>query len=120
MVGFKNKNTPFKFPTPIPLTTSMSDILKGNCPKKIGFTLRVGGKGSAITDRRNWDGYIVDGNEIRLNPEQAKKMQGFPDFFTFPVSKSQAMKQIGNSVAIPVIQAIATNIQTALQGTDNE
>ncbi|WP_234805550.1 hypothetical protein [Mycoplasmopsis agassizii] len=37
--------------------------------KKIGFTLRVGGKSSEITDRRNWDGYIVDGKERRIRPK---------------------------------------------------
>lgn len=36
--------------------------------KELGFTLRVGGKKSAITDKRNWDGYIVDGIERRIGP----------------------------------------------------
>ena len=37
-------------------------------------------------------------------------MQGFPDWFEFPVSRRQAMKQLGNSVAIPAIQAVAEQI----------
>lgn len=37
-------------------------------------------------------------------PEQAKKMQGFPDEFDFPVSNTQSMKQLGNSVAIDAIR----------------
>jgi DNA (cytosine-5)-methyltransferase 1 len=37
-------------------------------------------------------------------------MQGFPDDFIFPVSNSIAMKQLGNSVAIPVITAIGKKI----------
>ncbi len=32
-------------------------------------------------------------------------MQGFPEEFVFPVSKTAAMKQLGNSVAVPAIQA---------------
>lgn len=37
-------------------------------------------------------------------------MQGFPDDLDFPVSDSIAMKQLGNSVAIPAIQAVANNM----------
>ena len=78
--------------------------------KKIGFTLRVGGAGSPIDDRRNWDCYLVNGVQKRIGPEEGKKMQGFPDWFEFPVSRRQAMKQLGNSVAIPAIQAVAEQI----------
>ena len=88
----------------------MSDILGGSCPKKIGYTLRVGGRGSGINDRRNWDSYMVDGKEKRLGVEEGKKMQGFPSNFKFPVSETQAMKQLGNAVAVPAIQAVAEQI----------
>jgi DNA (cytosine-5)-methyltransferase 1 len=37
-------------------------------------------------------------------------MQGFPDDFEFPVSDSQAIKQLGNSVAIDAVQAVAENL----------
>lgn len=37
-------------------------------------------------------------------------MQGFPDSFEFPVSNTAAMKQLGNSVAVPVIQAVGKSI----------
>lgn len=98
-------------PQKLDLTKTMSDIFDGaEVNKKIGFTLRVGGKGSAITDRRNWDGYIVDGKERRLKPKEGKRMQGFPDDFEFPVSDNEAMKQLGNSVAIPAIKAYGQNI----------
>ena len=98
-------------PQKLDLTKTMSDIFDGaEVNKKIGFTLRVGGKGSAITDRRNWDGYIVDGKERRLKPKEGKRMQGFPEDFEFPVSDNEAMKQLGNSVAIPAIKAYGQNI----------
>lgn len=84
--------------------------------KEIGFTLRVGGKNSPINDRRNWDGYIVDGKERRIGPKEGKRMQGFPDDFVFPVSKSAAMKQLGNSVAIPAVQAVGAEMIKVLQG----
>ncbi len=114
MVGFQDRTTPFHFPEAQILELTMSDILGGECNKKIGYTLRVGGKGSGIHDRRNWDCYLVDGKEIRLNVEQAARMQGFPKDFVFPVSKTQALKQLGNSVAVPAVQATATQIFSSL------
>lgn len=105
IVGFKEK-TDFNFPQPVPLKTNMSDIFGANCNKEIGYTLRVGGRMSPINDRHNWDGYIVDGEEVRLSVEHAKKMQGFPDTYCFPVSHNQAMKQLGNSVSPIVIDYI--------------
>jgi DNA (cytosine-5)-methyltransferase 1 len=110
MVGFKDKNIDFSFPEPQPLKMSMSDIWQGNCSKEVGYTLRVGGRGSKIDDRRNWDSYLVDGEVKRLGVEQGKKMQGLPKDFEFPVSDTQAMKQLGNSVAIPAVEAVAKQI----------
>lgn len=118
MVGFKNKNTPYEFPKPVPLQMTMSDVWGGHVDKKIGFTLRVGGRHSGINDRRNWDCYIVDGAEKCMGPKEGLRMQGFPDSFVFPVSETQAMKQLGNSVAVPAIQATAKNIIEALQNED--
>lgn len=54
MVGFKDKSIDFKFPEPVKeLKYTMSDIFGGKCDKEVGYTLRVGGRGSKITDRRN-------------------------------------------------------------------
>ncbi|HEY6906259.1 MAG TPA: DNA cytosine methyltransferase [Ignavibacteriaceae bacterium] len=114
MVGFKDKNVQFKFPDPIPLKKNMSDIFGGKCSREIGFTLRLGGRGSNIKDRRNWDSYIVDGKVRRLSPIEGKRMMGFPDTFHFPVSEVQAIKQLGNSVAVSAIQATAQEIINSL------
>jgi len=114
MVGFKDKSTPFEFPQPIKLTKSMSDIFNGYCPKVIGYTLRVGGRGSGIKDRRNWDSYLVNGKVKRLTPIEGKRMMGFPETYKIPVTESQAMKQLGNAVAVPAIQAVAEKIMEAL------
>lgn len=113
MVGFRkedNYKTDFSFPEPIKLKMTMSDIWGGKCSRDIGYTLRVGGKGSGLDDRRNWDGYIVNGKERRLTSKQGKKMMGFPENFEFPVSETQALKQLGNSVAVNAIQATAESI----------
>ena len=42
----------------------------------------------------------------KLSVEEALRLQGFPDKFRFNVSDNQAYKQLGNSVAVPVIRAI--------------
>ncbi len=110
MVGFKDKSIEFEFPEPIKLSVTMDDIFGGNVNKTIGYTLRVGGRGSGIGDRRNWDTYLVNGEVRRLSPKEGLRMQGFPDDFVFPVSETQAMKQLGNSVAVPAIQATAKAI----------
>lgn len=115
MIGFRNKKIPFSFPEKRPLEFTMSDVFGEPVNRDIGFTLRVGGKGSVITDRRNWDSYLVNGKPKRLSSKEGKKMQGFPDDFVFPVSESQAMKQLGNSVAIYAIQDYAQKIIEALE-----
>lgn len=116
MVGFKDKKIKFQFPKPRELKITMSDVFGGHVTKDIGFTLRVGGRHSAITDRRNWDTYLVDGKIRRIGPKEGLMMQGFPANFEFPVSDVQAMKQLGNSVAVPAIQAVAEEIIKVLKG----
>lgn len=115
MVGFKDKSINFNFPDPVKLKKTMSDIWGGKCSREIGFTLRCGGRGSTIGDRRNWDSYLVDGKVKKLSPNEGKLMQGFPKSFKFPVSETQAMKQLGNSVAVDAIQAVAKQIIKTLE-----
>lgn len=120
IVGFREdlQVEEFNFPSPIPLEMTMSDILGGCCPKKIGYTLRIGGRRSGIDDRRNWDAYMVDGKIRYITSEEAKKMMGFPEDFYFPVSEAQALKQLGNSVAINPIRMIAENILKKIKNKD--
>lgn len=120
MIGFKDKTVKFNFPEPRPLKLTMSDIFGGKVNKDIGFTLRVGGRGSSIDDRRNWDSYLVDGKVRRLTPKEGLTMQGFPPTFKFPVSSAQAMKQLGNSVAVPAIQATAANLIKSLKEASDD
>lgn len=68
--------------------------------------------------------YYKDGSEIlieqqgknprKLTPREASLLQGFPTDFIIPVSDVQAYKQFGNSVAVPVIKALANEIMTEL------
>jgi len=64
--------------------------------------------------------YYKDGSEIlikqkgknprKLTPKEALRLQGFPEDYVIPVSDTQAYKQCGNSVAVPVIRAISKKI----------
>lgn len=65
--------------------------------------------------------YYKDGSEIlidqgeeknprKLTPRECARLQGFPEKFIITVSDTQAYKQFGNSVAVPVIRAIAKRI----------
>lgn len=118
MIGFRDKRIKFDFPEPVKLKKTMSDIFGEPVAKTIGYTLRVGGRGSDIKDRRNWDSYMVSGKVKRLSPKEGRKMMGFPDKFVFPVSDVQAMKQLGNAVAVPAIQATAKQILKSLNHYD--
>ena len=112
MIGFRDEGImrSFEFPPEVPLKFNMSDVWDGDCSREVGFTIRVGGRGSNINDRRNWDAYLVNGEVRKLSPKEALKMQGFPSDFEFPVAKTQAMKQLGNSVAVDAIKACAKSL----------
>jgi DNA (cytosine-5)-methyltransferase 1 len=67
--------------------------------------------------------YYKDGSEIlvsrgkgknprRLTPRECARLMGFPDSFQIPVSDTQAYKQFGNSVVVPVIRAVAELMKT--------
>lgn len=116
MIGFRDSSLRIDKPEHKELAFTMSEVLKGQVDREIGFTLRVGGRGSGVGDRRNWDSYIVDGTEKRIGPEEGKKMQGFPPTFEFPVSKTSAMKQLGNSVAVWAVEDYAKEMIKVLGG----
>jgi len=69
--------------------------------------------------------YYKDGSEIlikqknknprKLTPKEASRLQGFPENFIIPVSDTQAYKQFGNSVAVPVIKVLAKQIIKTLK-----
>jgi DNA (cytosine-5)-methyltransferase 1 len=62
--------------------------------------------------------YYKDGSEIlvsrgkgknprRLTPRECARLMGYPKGFKIPVSDTQAYKQFGNSVIVPVISEVA-------------
>ena len=69
--------------------------------------------------------YYKDGSEIlvaqvgknprRLTPRECARLQGFPDSFKIPVSDTQAYRQFGNSVVVPLISEVAKLIVKKLK-----
>ena len=68
--------------------------------------------------------YYKDGSEIliaqggmnprRLTPRECARLQGFPDSFKIPVSDTQAYRQFGNSVVVPLMTNVAALIVSKL------
>lgn len=50
--------------------------------------------------------YLLVNGERRLTPREMLRLQGFPDTFEIVCNDSQTRKQAGNSVPIPMIQAV--------------
>ena len=146
IIGFKNKNINFEFPTPLKSFTKVGDILEKKVDTKYTISDRLweGHQRRKIQNKINGKGfgyglvnkdseytntisarYYKDGSEIlieqkgknprKLTPREAARLQGFPDSFIFPVSDNQAYKQLGNSVAVNVIKAIAEKMLTHIK-----
>jgi DNA (cytosine-5)-methyltransferase 1 len=69
--------------------------------------------------------YHKDGSEIlisqgaernprRLTPRECAKLMGYPSDFKIPVSDTQAYRQFGNSVVVPVVEKIAKEVVQTL------
>lgn len=53
-----------------------------------------------------------------LSPRECARLQGFPEEFIIPVSNARAYKQFGNSVCIPVIEAVAKQMTAYMEKYD--
>ena len=72
--------------------------------------------------------YYKDGSEIlidtgadtprRLTPRECARLMGYPDDFHIPVSDTQAYKQFGNSVVVPVVRQIAEAVEAVISTSD--
>lgn len=68
--------------------------------------------------------YYKDGSEIliaqkgknprRLTPRECARLQGYSDSFQIVVSDTQAYRQFGNSVVVPLVTEIARNVTSML------
>ncbi|NBI42599.1 DNA (cytosine-5-)-methyltransferase [[Haemophilus] felis] len=73
---------------------------------------------SQETSGRFW---IFHDNKVRkLTIQECYRIMGFPDNFILIDNKSELYKQVGNSVAIPMIQAVGKQIKDQLLGSKDE
>lgn len=144
IVGFREP-TWFSFPKLLDLKPRLGDILEPSVNEKYTLTGHLWqylqqyakkhqARGNGFTyGLANLDGisrtlsarYCKDGSEIlipqqgknprRLTPRECARLMGFPDSFKIPVSDTQAYKQFGNSVVIPVVEAIAVATVSVLE-----
>lgn len=135
-----NEQENFEFPKPPDVELALREILEKKVDDKYTLSDKLwnylqeykkkhqakgNGFGFGLTDlngvsRTLSARYYKDGAEIlipqrgksprRLTPRECARIQGFPDNFIIPVSNNQAYKQFGNSVAMPLIQAVGKNI----------
>jgi DNA (cytosine-5)-methyltransferase 1 len=91
-----------------------------------GFGLFTGADTARTLSAR----YHKDGSEIliaqgagknprRLTPRECARLMGFPDSFEIPVSDTQAYRQFGNSVVVPVVERIANEVVGVLSRPKN-
>lgn len=59
--------------------------------------------------------YLLVNGIRRLSPRENLRLQGFPEDFPITVPDSQIRKQCGNSVAVPVIEAVANEMIKAMK-----
>ncbi|PVD54098.1 DNA (cytosine-5-)-methyltransferase [Terrimonas sp.] len=144
---FKGKEN-FQFPKLPDPTAKIKDILEEEIETKYTLTDKLwdylqnyaakhkaqgNGFGFGMTDlngisRTISARYYKDGSEIlipqhginprRLTPRECARLQGFPDEFVIPVSDNQAYRQFGNSVTVPLIQAVGKQLVKSLLAID--
>jgi len=76
-----------------------------------------GGKGPLISEDKsltiataNDQTLLNEGTVRRLTPVECERLQGFPDDWTAGQSDSARYKQMGNAVAVPVVDWVINNI----------
>lgn len=92
-------------------------------PEGVANALVVGGMGLERNLLQVKDNFPQSKNKDgvrKLTPRECARLQGFPETFKIPVSDTQAYKQFGNSVCVPVINAIASSIKLALLNLNKE
>ena len=144
IVGFKD-DVEFKFPEPIPVEKrkTLSDILEENVD--VRYYVRKEIRESRLERLKDKDypkpyishenitgsntphpyssalragasaNYILVNDERRPTERELLRIQGFPDDYKIVVSYSQIRHQTGNSVAVPVMKAVAKEMLFSLR-----
>lgn len=144
IVGFRDKNVRFRFPDIADESPKVRNILEKDVGDKYTLSDNLWNYLKAYKEKHTKKGhgfgfglidpegiartlsarYYKDGSEIlvpqkgknprRLTPRECARLQGFPEEFKIPVSDTQAYKQFGNAVAVPVIERIAVEMKKHL------
>ena len=139
------KNVDFSFPQPSSEKPALKNILERNVDPKytlsdklwsylqeyakkhkekgngFGYGLAdVNGISRTLSARYYKDGSEIliaqkDSNPRRLTPRECARLQGFREDFLIPVSDTQAYKQFGNSVVVPLVRAVAKEIVRTME-----
>lgn len=149
IVGFL-KDIPFEFPQPIKESArlTLSDILEEEVAPQ--YYVKTNIRQSRISRLRDKDfpkpyishenmagtvtphpyssalragasaNYILINDERRPTEREMLRIQGFPDTFKIVVPYGKVKKQCGNSVAVPVIKAVASEMLKALREYDSQ
>jgi DNA (cytosine-5)-methyltransferase 1 len=145
MIGYRDPGREFRFPEIPDQHPKIKDILEKKVSDKYTLSdhlweylqghaekhrLRGNGFGFGLVDLNNHSRtlsarYYKDGSEIlipqrgknprRLTPRECARLQGYPDTFEIPVSDTQAYKQFGNSVAVPLVEILAREVVRSLK-----
>lgn len=145
IVGFLD-NVKFSFPAPRPCTTTLSDVLETNVDKKYYVKDSIKASRLARLKNKNYPkpyishenmsgsitphpyastlragasaNYILINDERRPTEREMLRFQGFPDSYKIVLPYSKVKKQCGNSVAVPLMMAVAKQMQIALNDYD--
>ena len=86
-----------------PVAGNMSfEVFKFLDPKSISITL--------VSSDAHRLGVVVNGIPRRITPREAARIQGYPDTFKVHPNDTSAYRQFGNAVAVPVIEAVLTDL----------
>lgn len=59
----------------------------------------------------------INNEDIRkMTPREWARLQGYPESYKLELADTHLYKQLGNSVTVPVIKAIASQIKVVLDG----
>ena len=91
---------------------------KGN---GFGFGLpKLDGVSRTLSARYHKDGSEIliqqkNKNPRRLTPRECARLMGFPETYIIPVSDTQAYRQFGNSIVVPVVEKIAKEVVSVIE-----
>ena len=147
IVGFLD-NVFFSFPTPYPRRKTLSEVLESDVDRKYYVKDKIRdsrllrlkdpnypkpyisheNKAGSITPHSYSSclragasaNYILINDERKPTEREMLRFQGFPEDFKIVVPYSKIKHQTGNSVAVPVIKAVAKQMMIALEPFMNE